>query len=257
MGGERCLQLTACWHDARWRCCGCRYRQRGNAASVHFDKNCSGKIAQFMSVVNHLGTRMTKSTAIFIALHSQASSEEMIKVLARCFATSKLSEMLAYKLALSDADRITVTLGALFIEIGKMMMLLYNANNEEPLDAEFIEQHYTEVNARIVEKFCLPEELLQIVPHPPFRFVKKETLALSSVVELACGVVATSFAKHGRLVIQSSLPDPEGVLYSSTVGSMLAEQFQVIGLGAYLLVIPNELSAVEQALLEKYGQQPI
>ncbi len=32
---------------------------------------------------------------------------------------------------------------------------------------------------------------------------------------------------------------------------LLSEQFQVTGLGAYLLMIPNESSATKQALLEK------
>ena len=225
------------------------------ANSVHFGKNSSGKITKFMAVVNHLGTGMTKSTAIFIALHSQASTEHMLRVLARCFATSKFSEMLAYKLALRDSDRITATLGALFIEIGQMMMLLYSKNKDVELSEDFIEQYYPAVNAKIVERFGLPEELLQIVSRPPFRFVKKDELALSAVVELAHGVVANSFAEHGKLVLQSSMPDLEGVLYSSTAGSLFAEQFQLIGLGAYLQVIPNELSAVEQALLEKHGQK--
>lgn len=225
------------------------------ANSVHFGKNRSGKITKFMAVVNHLGTRMTKSTAIFIALHSQASTEEMTVVLARCFAASKLSEMLAHKLALADSDRITVTLGALFIEIGKLMMLLYSATSDVQLGEDFIERHYPEVNAKIVEKFRLPEELLAIVSRPPFRFVKKDSLALSAVVELAHGVVTNSFSRHGKLVIQSSVPDQEAILYTSTAGSWLAEQFQTIGLSSYLQVIPNELTDTEKALLEKYSQQ--
>ena len=38
-------------------------------------------------------------------------------------------------------------------------------------------------------------------------------------------------------------------------GSSLAEQFQTIGLGSYLQVIPNELTDTEKSLLDKYGQQ--
>lgn len=88
-----------------------------------------------------------------------------------------------------------------------------------------------------------------------FRFVKKDSLALSAVVELAYGVVTNSFSKYGKLVIQSSMPDQEGILYTSTAGSSLTEQFQTIGLGGYLRVIPNELTDTEKALLDKYGQQ--
>lgn len=223
------------------------------ANSVRFGKNRSGKITKFMEVVNHLGTRATKSTALFIALHSQASTEEMHMVFARCFATSKLSEMLAYKMSLPDKDRTTVTLGALFIEIGKLMLLLYSTASGEQLDAEFIDLHYPEVSVKIIEKFNLPEELREIVSRPIFRFVKKDSLALSAVAEMAYGVVSNSFARHGKLVVQSSMPDLEGILYTSTAGSLLAEQFQIIGLGSYLQVIPNELTETEKSLLEKTG----
>jgi len=223
------------------------------ANSVRFGKNRSGKITKFMEVVNHLGTRATKSTALFIALHSQASTEEMHVVFARCFATSKISEILAYKLSLPDKDRTTVTLGALFIEIGKLMLLLYSAANSTPLDAEFIELHYPAVSVKIIEKFSLPEELREIVSRPAFRFVKKDSLALSAVAEMAYGVVTNSFARHGKLVVQSSMPDLEGILYTNTAGSALAEQFQIIGLGSYLQVIPNELTDREKSLLEKSG----
>lgn len=51
------------------------------------------------------------------------------------------------------------------------------------------------------------------------------------------------------------MPDLEGILYTSTAGSLLAEQFQTIGLGSYLQVIANELTDTEKGLLEKYGQQ--
>ena len=71
----------------------------------------------------------------------------------------------------------------------------------------------------------------------------------------ATPLLSNSFSRHGKLVVQSSLPDQEGILYTSTAGSSLAEQFQTIGLGSYLQVIPNELTDTEKSLLDKYGQQ--
>ena len=112
-------------------------------------------------------------------------------------------------------------------------------------------EHLLQVGDLFLIRFCLPEELLEIVSRPPFHFVKKDSLALSAVAEMAYGVVANSFAKHGKLVVQSSMPDLEGILYTSTAGSLLGEHFQIIGLGSYLQVIPNPLSDTERSLLEK------
>jgi hypothetical protein len=225
------------------------------ANSVHFGKTRSGKITRFMEAVNHLGTRITKSTAIFIALHALATTEEIHVVFARCYATSKLTEALALKLGLSDTDRITASLGGLFIEIGKAIMLMLCHKQGTKLDPEFIERHYPAVNRKVIEKFVLPGALIEIVTRPPFRFVKKDSLALSAVVDMAHAVVEESFRKHGKLVVQSSMPDVEGIIYTSTAGSSLVEQFQIIGLGAYLKVIQSEWTDVEKRLIEKHGKQ--
>lgn len=50
--------------------------------------------------------------------------------------------------------------------------------------------------------------------------------------------------------------DAEGIIYTSTTGSTLVEQFQLIGLGAYLKVIPSEWTDVEKRLIEKHASRP-
>jgi hypothetical protein len=225
------------------------------ANSVHFGKTRSGKITRFMEVVSHLGTRITKSTAIFIALHALSTTEEIHVVFARCYATSKLTEAIAQKLGLSDTDRITASLGGLFIEIGKAIMLMLHHKHGTKFDAEFIERYYPAVNRKVVEKFALPEALIEIVSRPSFRFVKKDSLSLSAVVDMAHAVVEASFRQHGKLVVQSCMPDVEGIIYTSTAGSTLVEQFQIIGLGAYLKVISSEWTDVEKRLIEKHGKK--
>jgi len=47
------------------------------------------------------------------------------------------------------------------------------------------------------------------------------------------------------------LPDPEGIIYSSTIGATLAGQFQTMELGEYIKVIPGEYSEQEKRLLEQ------
>jgi len=221
------------------------------ANSVHYGKVRSGNITKFIDVVKHLGSETTKSTAIFIALRSLAKTEELKIIFARNFATSKLSDIIARFFGLKGNVRSTVSLGGLFIEMGKVLMLLYADKEQIELEPDFIEQYYPRVGAKVIERFKLPVSLIDIVDHTYFTFEKKESLALSAVVHMAHAVVDQSFRKYGRLVVESMLPDPEGIIYSSTIGATLAGQFQTMELGEYIKVIPGEYSEQEKRLLEQ------
>lgn len=193
-------------------------------------------------------------TAIFLGLLALASTEEMRRVFARCFATSKLVEALTHKLHLTDAERTLAALGGLFIEIGKAIVLMGDAQHDMPPDAEFLERHYPHVNVRLIEKFELPVALREIVAGAPFSFARRDDLSLAAIVALAHGAVENSFARHGKLVVRSCLPDPDGIVYASTAGSVIAEQFQLAGLGAYLEMTAIEPTDVQKRLLEKHGR---
>jgi len=226
------------------------------ANSVHYGKVRSGNITKFVDVVKHLGSETTKSTAIFIALRSLAKSEELRIIFARNFATSKISDIIARFIGLKGNIRSTVALGGLFIEMGKVFMMLYADKEQIVLEEDFIEQHYRRVGAKVIERFKLPEPLIEIVDHTYFTFEKKASLSLSAVVHMAHAVVDESFRKYGRLVVQSMMPDPEGIIYSSTIGATLAGQFQSMELGEYIKVVPGEFTEQEMRLLEQSKTSP-
>jgi len=110
--------------------------------SNHFARIQSGKITEFAEVVIHLGTEYTKITAIFIAFSELAITEQTKLVIARCFATSKIAEIIAYQMNLSVQDRNMVILSGLFIEIGKLIMLLHAENEDIELEEDYIDQHH-------------------------------------------------------------------------------------------------------------------
>lgn len=225
------------------------------ANSNYYGKLRSGKLTRFVDVVTHLGTDTTKSMALFIALMALADSDDLKAVFARNYATSRIAELLAVKLGLSGSERSTVALGGLFVEIGKVIISLYSRESERKVTPEFVGRHYSEVGAQVIEKFELPLVLGTLVRHPYFAFVKKDSLSLPAVLDFAHALVEQSFARHGKLVVESIMPDPEGLLYSRTAGSVLAGQFQSIGLSAYLHVVHSELSEQEKRLYEKRAQE--
>ena len=221
------------------------------ANSVHYGKLRSGQITRFVDVVKHLGTETTKSTAIFIALMGLSNTDESRCIFARNYGTSQLADVIAGQFGMSGNVRSRVALGGLFIEIGKIVMLLYTEKTGQVLAPGFIERHHRRVGAQLIECFALPEVLGAIITQPHFTFVKKEHLGTLALVGMAHAVVTSSFAEYGKLVVQSSMPDPEGILYKSTVGSMLMSHFQIMGLGAYLKVVPTDLSEQERHLIER------
>ena len=221
------------------------------ANSVHYGKQRSGQITKFIDVVKHLGTETTKSTAIFVALMSLANTEEMRTIFARNFATSKLAEMFAAQLELKGNERSTVTLGGLFVEMGRVIMLLYSDRESFQYPEGFVEKYHPFIGTKVIEKFELPQSLIKLVDHPCLTFVKKDGLDLSAVVDMAHAIVKDSFARFGKLRIQSSMPDKEGVLYSSTIGSLIKEQFNIMGIGSYMEVLETEYTELELRIIAK------
>lgn len=220
------------------------------ANSNYYGKSRSGKITKFIDVVTHLGVDTTRSLAIFIALMALADTEELRRVFARNFATSKLAEFLGLQLELNSTDRSIIGLAGLFIEIGKVIMALYERQSGRVLSQEFVARHHPWVGARVIETFELPPVLSEIIAHPYFKFVKKDKLSLSAIIDLAYAVVDRSFSRHEKFVIESAMPDPEGILYSKTAGSLIAGQFQSIGLSAYAQVVPSDYTEQEKHLYE-------
>lgn len=225
------------------------------ANSNYYGKIRSGKITKFIDVVTHLGVDTTRSLAIFIALMALADTEDLRRVFARNFATSKLAEFLGLQLGISSAERSVVGLAGLFIEIGKVIIALYERQSGRVLSQEFVARHYPWVGARVIEIFELPPVLSEIVDHPYFKFVKKDHLSLSAIIDLAYAVVDRSFTRHEKFVIESVMPDPDGILYSKTAGSLIAGQFQSIGLSSYAHVVQTEYTEQEKHLYEHRKQE--
>jgi len=222
------------------------------ANSVYYGGIRSGNITRFIDVVIRLGSDMVKSTAIFLALLGFTKSDRLKEVFALNFATSKIAEVIANQIGLPNSKKSIVSLGGLFVEMGKVIMLLYAEKEEKILDEVFIEEHHHYIAGQLIEKWELPHSLKKIVCHPYFTFVKRDSLALSAIVDMAHHVVSRSFCEHGKLIIQSSMPDPEGILYTFTIGALLQDQFDFMGLGSYLKVVPSELSEQEKRFCDTH-----
>ena len=171
--------------------------------------------------------------------------------MARSFATSKIVESITPHLIVPKSKSNLAKLGGLFMEIGKLIILLYAYKEGVKIKDKFYRKYHARIGVLVIDKFGLPPELKGIIQHSYFTFEGKESFSPSAITDMAYRIVEESFREHGKLIVQSVMPDPEGILYQTTVGSDILTQFITMGLGEYAQVIPTELTEVERRLLKK------
>jgi HD-like signal output (HDOD) protein len=208
------------------------------ANSVRYGKLSAGSVHTFFDVVMRLGMTYTKVliAALSIATLSRDAAYEAAS--ARSFATSLLGRLLAQKMRIPEDDTHKVELGGLFLEVGKLVIRLYHAAHPGiRASSDFINRYHPYIGIALVKHMeFLPEFLVEIISPHAFIF-EEDALSVAAIVDLAHSIVYDSFKKHGKLVIASPLPDADGYV-TSTIGSVLEDQFATLGLGQYIEVIP-------------------
>jgi len=209
----------------------------GLGNSVHYGRLRAGKMTDFADVVLRLGLGPSKIYILSLALFFLNSRREFTELAARSFIISFLGKMLATKMGLKDEEVKKVEIGGIFLKVGKVFMLLYEQQMGKKLEETFISKYYPYLGMRAVEIFKLPEFLSEIISFSLLRF-EESSFSVSSIVDMAHSTVDKSFKKFGKFVIQSPMPDLDGILLSSP-GSILAAQLEAMGLGSFLEIIPT------------------
>lgn len=209
----------------------------GLANSVHYGRLRAGKMTDFPDVILRLGLGPSKIYILSLALFFLNSRRDFTELAARSFIISFLGKMLAAKMGLREEEVKKVEIGGIFLKVGKVFMLLYEHQMDKKLEESFVSQYYPLLGMRAVEIFKLPEFLKEVISFSLMRF-EEDAFSVSSIVDLAHSTADKSFKKFGKFVIQSPMPDAEGILLSSP-GSILAAQLDAVGLGSFLEIIPT------------------
>ena len=205
--------------------------------SIHYGRLRAGKMSDFADVIFRLGLGPSKIYILSLALFFLNPRREFAELAARSFIISSLGKMLAIKMGLKEEEIKKVEIGGIFLKVGKVFMLLYEQKMAKKLEETFISQYYPYLGMRAVEVFNLPEFLNEIISFSLLRF-DESSFSVSSIVDLAHSAVDKSFKKYGKFVIQSPMPDLDGILLNSP-GSILAAQLDAVGLGSFMEVIPT------------------
>jgi len=209
----------------------------GVGNSIYYGRLRAGKFSNFSEIILRLGTEPAKVYILSLSLFFMKHDDEFISLAARSFIISMLGKMLAKQMGMKEEEVKRVELGGLFLKVGKVFMLLYERQKGEPLERAFVSKYYRYLGAKMVERFKLPEFLLEILSSPVCNFTENN-LNIRGVVQLAHAIVDKNFYSYGKFVIQSPMPDKEG-LVTSSLGSIMENQLDAIGLGSFLQIIPS------------------
>ena len=226
-------------------------RLYGLGNSIHYGRLRAGKFSDFSEIIFRLGFGPAKIYILSLALFFVKSGKEFVELAARSFIISFLGKMIAQKMGLDEEEIKKVEMGGLFLKVGKVFMFLYEASEKKKLDEEFISLYYPYLGLKVVDFFKLPEFLKEVISFSSLQ-LEENSFSISSIIELAHSAVDKSFKKFGKFVIQSPLPDKEGVVLA-TLGSDLANQLEAVGLGTYLEILPT-LSPRQKILALRQAQ---
>jgi len=209
----------------------------GLANSVHFGRLRAGKMIDFSDAVLRLGLGPAKIYILSLAIFFMDLRRDFAELAARSFIISFLGKMLAAKLGLNEEDQKKVEIGGIFLKAGKAFMLLYERESGKKLSEAFVSRNYPRLGMSAVKIFALPDFLNEIISFSLLRF-EENGFSVSTIVDLAHSAVDKSFKRFGKFIINSPMPDEDGIL-SSSPGSILSAQLDAVGLGSFLEIIPS------------------
>ena len=204
--------------------------------SIYYGRLRAGKFSSFSEIILRLGMGPAKVYILALSVFFMNPDREFTSLAARSFIISILGKILAKQMGLKEGEIKNAELGGLFLKVGKVFMMLYNHQREEPLDKGFISRYYPYLGLKMVEKFKLPDFLKTVLSCPVCSF-REDSFSVPGIVQLAHSVVDKSFKKYGKFVLQSPMPDADG-LVNSTYGSIIAGQLDAVGLGSFLEIVP-------------------
>ena len=199
-------------------------RLLGRANSVVlFGKVKPGDASSFTKVVLRMGMKPAKIYILALALFLLDPALEPLA--GRSFSRAILGRILAEEMGFKSTAVERVEMGSLLLEIGRIPAILYEIQESTSLDENFVSTWHPLLGLALLRKYELPDYLEETFLHNHFSFLHR-SLSPLAVIDLADLVVRQSFAKHGKLIVESPLPD---ATIDSTLGSNILDQFSAIG----------------------------
>jgi len=211
-----------------------RMLARANSV-VLFGKVKPGDAGSFAKVILRMGMKPSKIYILALALFLLDPALESLA--GRSFSRAILGRILAEELGFKSTAVEQVEMGSLLLEIGRIPAVLYEIRSATALDEAFVSARHPLLGLAILRKYELPGYLEETLLNEHFSLLHR-SLSPLAVIRLADLVVQQSFRRHGKLVVESPLPDG---MVEFTLGSTLLDQFNAIGYRKFVEVrVPPE-----------------
>ena len=208
-------------------------RLRNMASSVYFGMHRRGKANTFNDVITTLGMWRAKILIIAMALFSRIGPEHA-RLEVESFAISFFARMIAEQMGFDQTAREKAELEGLFLNLGRVLIAIYQARSAAEIEPAFVERHHRQVASWIIAVFKLPDYLEHCI-HQDRLVLQQRSFSIDGIVYLAQSLVQRILDQFGIIDIKGSMPDVRDNL-EVTLASMLSEHFSMIGLGKYMRI---------------------
>lgn len=210
-------------------------RLRSMAKSAYYGLPSRSRAVDFYDVILALGMQPAKVFIIAMALFSRLdAAHKHLEV--ESFAIAVFARLIAEAMAMNDAARERAELGGLFLQLGRVIIAMYQSSRHAEIDPGFVERHHRRFALRIIEKFALPEFLAEMAAEDRLVLARR-SFGASGAVKLAQCLVQRVLQDYGVLEIKSPMPEVADNL-DATPGSRISDYFQMIGLGRFVRIVP-------------------
>jgi HD-like signal output (HDOD) protein len=221
--------------------------------SAYFGTLKKGRVKSFYDAVMVLGMKHAEVIILYFSVFILAKDKQTELTLAKSFARYVIGGyVFAKEFGLNEEETYKLELGCLFMDIGKLVFLLYKAKYPEEyqrsnIDEAFIEKHHSYLGAKVCDKFNVTEEIRKIIFHSHFDLDSKH-VSLSGILRTIYCLIESLFQSDGgKLIITSPMPDDRGWLTHS-VGVVIRDLFTAVGLSEYLeIIVPPGEDDLSQA----------
>ena len=206
-------------------------RLRNMADSVYYGMHRRGKVKNFFDVITSIGMQPAKLYIIVMALFNRLDIKHKILDV-ESFATALFARIIAEQMTKNVTAVEQAEIGGLFLNLGKVVIGIYESAEKVDLDPDFISKHHRQFALRIIDNFMLPDYLKEIILEDRM-ILRKNSFSVQGVIYLAQSLVGKIIRDHGLITLKSPMPKIEDNL-ETTLGLKISEYFKLIGLGKYL-----------------------
>jgi HD-like signal output (HDOD) protein len=223
------------------------------ADSAYFGTFKKGKVKSFYEAVMVLGMKQAQVILLFFSLFMLMKDKQTEMALAKGFARYVMGgHVFAKEFGLTEEESYELEMGCLFMDIGKIVILLYKAKYPEEyqrsnIDEAFIEKHHAYLGEKICDRFHINEEIRKTIFHTHFELDAKH-VSLSGILRVIFCLVESIFPPNARkIAIVSPMPDDSDRLTHS-IGVVIRDLFAAVGLSEYLeIIVPPPEDGLSQA----------